>query len=564
MKNANSIELTRQWCKKELPQQLKKSGAAFEKAVDDLSKARSGLKPGDASAIKALEKALDALEKAAKDVAAEAKALAAKEKDKAVKTDLTNTVSVMDKPLAKAVAAVRGEIEDAETEENDPDTGGGDEDEASDDKLADPVLHAAYLKKISPKLKRKTFNFALGFPSNDVKDMRFNFHPKKGGRSLGSQLKKACGSKKFTFGRAGTGALAGEVTGDPELAGRTLVLYLEGRKIPSLAKRVKLMLRTMKIPAFSKVKIIKDGQELESADDDTDLTVEAVDLDTPDPEDETGPELEESTTGEVSADALKRRLVAVNQGLAEMTGEQVGKLRDMARRALAEINAGNLDDAGKIIAALEGRVGGTGPDTGTGSEDRAEQVRKALTGLARRIKALEDKAAAGRLGSRAQEILSMLRAGQTGDATTALAELTEALEEAEGGREQEGNDPLVVWRTVKETTDVDLGALQSAISGFPDPNLKRIAEFGLNGVTQEGQKGRQVAMMKAIMDYNGAGPDKRAAAAAKLRKEVADYRSFIENDELISLCENNPFNVKVDIRGPMDRALKRIEALIDG
>lgn len=563
MKNANSFEATRQWWKKEQPAGLKKSAGPFEKALDELSKARSGLKPGDDGSIKALMKALDALEKAGSDVATEAKALASKIKDKKEKTDLTNTMSVMDKPLGKFIAEVRAELEQASEEGSEEE----EEEEVSADKLKDPGLHVAYLKKIMPKLKRKTYSFALGLPSNDPADMRFSFHPKKGGRSLGSKLKAAIGAKKFTFGKAGTGKLAGDVTGDEETAARTLVLYLEGRKIPSLAKRIKMMLRAMKVTAFNKVKIVQDGVEIESADDSTDMTLEAVDLDEPDTEEEEteAPEAPQEPSEEERVNALKRRLVAINQGLGDLPEEAATKLKDGAKKALIVLNGGNIEGASKLIEALEQRLNGlAGSGDPSGSpEERAEQIRKELTGLAKRFKALDDPREAARLGTQAQEILSMVRAGQLGDAENALKTLANDLLQVEssGGDKP---DPLIVWRGAKEITDVDLTALQNAIKAIPDRNLQRIAEYGLNGVTDENGKGRMVAMQKALMDYNSAAPGAREAAAGALRKQVLEYRTFIDSSQLITLCENNPFNIKVDIRGPMRKALDEIDQMIPG
>ncbi|MEM9147946.1 MAG: hypothetical protein AAGC57_17325 [Pseudomonadota bacterium] len=566
MKSASNFECTKQWWKKEQPGGLKKSAQPFERAIEEVVKCRAAFTPGDAGSAKTLAKALDLLEKTGKDVSTEAKDLEKKTKDKKEKTDLQNTVQVMDKPLTKLLQEYRGELDEApEPEDDDEDV----DEEVSANALTDPDQHSAYIRKIAPKLKRKVFSFALGLPSNDPADMRFSFHPKKGGRGLGGGLKKAIGAKKFTFGKAGTDELETSVTGGEGSGGRTLVLYLEGRNIPSLAKRVKLMLRSLKISAFGKVKIVKDGKELESADDSTDLSVEAVDLDAPDDEDLAAPETASAPETDGRADALKRRLAAVNKGLATMPEETAAKLKEMAKKALGAIGANQLDGAEKIIQALEQRVGGQTASTG---DEKAEQVRKALAGLAKRIKGLEDQTLAATLGGQAQEILSMLRAGQTGDALQALAALSEALKTAESGvtapapepEEDDGGDPMVAWRNAKELTDGDLGNLQAALSGFPDPNLQRIAEFGLNGVADENGKGRQVAMMRAIMDYNGAGPDTREAAAGKLRQEVSDYRTFIEGDPLIKLCEKNPFGVKVDIRGPMIKALTRIETLVAG
>ena len=57
-----------------------------------------------------------------------------------------------------------------------------------------------------------------------------------------------------------------EAMGD-EATNKTLVLHLEGRPIPALGKRVRIMLRKLKISHFNKVKILVDGQEAETSDE---------------------------------------------------------------------------------------------------------------------------------------------------------------------------------------------------------------------------------------------------------------------------------------------------------
>jgi hypothetical protein len=128
--------------------------------------------------------------------------------------------------------------------------------EAAIGAFASPEAHAAYLAKWAPRLKRRTVNFALGMASKDPSEMRLNFHPKKAGRGLAAVLKKEGGAKKTTFGRAGTDALSESVGAEGEGA-RTLILTIEGRSIPSLEKRVRLMLRTLGVSVFGKVKIVE-------------------------------------------------------------------------------------------------------------------------------------------------------------------------------------------------------------------------------------------------------------------------------------------------------------------
>ena len=119
-------------------------------------------------------------------------------------------------------------------------------------------------------------------------------------------------------------------------------------------------------------------------------------------------------------------------------------------------------------------------------------------------------------------------------------------------------EPMKLWRVGKEATDKSLSALQSILKSKGMPDLDRIADFGLNGLSDR----NQTQLMKALFEYSSADSSKRSDAASALMSEVAAYRKFIENDEVVRLCENNPFGVSVDIRGPIIDALDRIESAI--
>lgn len=347
MKSASSITLSRSWWKKEAPDGLKKSGPAFDKALGEYEKAEGGLKAAKAEGdVKPVERALEGLTSSGKQVASEAKDLAKKEKDKKKKADLANTEAVMGKPLSKEIAGVRSKIKEilegiAEAaEEEDEDAGA----------FGSPTEHAAFIRKWAPKIKRGTVNFALGLPSGRPEEMRFNFHPKKPGRTLANMLKKDAGAKKFTFGKAGTDALAEAVDGEEDVGGRTLCLTIEGRRIPGLAKRVKILLKALGVSAFGKVKILSDGEEIEGAseEDDDDL-LEAIDLDT----------LEEDEDGD--GEDLKPRAGRRGGGAADgedgdADGDGAGDGDATPELLWDEENAGGLPKAGPEVADALARL----------------------------------------------------------------------------------------------------------------------------------------------------------------------------------------------------------------
>ena len=252
MRSATSIQLDKAWWRKERPNALKKSGPQFENGLAAYEQAASPGKNGD---VGALETALKLLEKIARDVVAEAKTLEKATKDKKEKEDLSNTIAVMERPLASAIAAERKRAADLAKAAN--------EDEES--AIIDPAEYLAYFRKFTPLLLKGQLNFAVGVPPGKPEAVRVMFHRSQSGKTLVGHLKKELGTCKSTFGTAGATNLA-EAMGD-EATNKTLVLDLEGRPIPALGKRVRIMLRKLKISHFNKVKILVDGQEAETSDE---------------------------------------------------------------------------------------------------------------------------------------------------------------------------------------------------------------------------------------------------------------------------------------------------------
>lgn len=135
------------------------------------------------------------------------------------------------------------------------------------------------------------------------------------------------------------------------------------------------------------------------------------------------------------------------------------------------------------------------------------------------------------------------------------AKLTPALKKIAADGQSSGQDPMAIWRKAKETVDVSISALQKAIKAHENPDLQRIAEFGLNGATD----GNQVAIQKALMEFNMAEGATRTDAGKKLIAQTAVYRKFVSESPVIKLCERNPFGVKVSIKSPILTALDQID-----
>lgn len=189
--------------------------------------------------------ALDFVGKAAAKVQKEASGLIKKppKKDPPDAEELSYTVEVL-KKFPKFVALTRNEHQ-SNIEEDE-----GEEDE--DGVLNDPAAYTIYLKKSLKKVVRSPLNFALGLNGNRGEDQRMLFHRSKVGKALSATIKRDTLIKKVSWGVA---------TADTTDSG-TLVLTLEGKKLPGMAKRTKKMLKAFKPLPFTAVKVMLNGQEI--------------------------------------------------------------------------------------------------------------------------------------------------------------------------------------------------------------------------------------------------------------------------------------------------------------
>ncbi|MBL4613853.1 MAG: hypothetical protein JKY27_03130 [Magnetovibrio sp.] len=258
MKSKTEIQLNTKWWEREQPPSIKaKSGAAFLTAIkgftksnDELGKAIQAKKANDVARLAGeVGGKIGVLEKAGKTVAiAVGKLLKLAPADAKEKLDLENTLAVMNKPLARELDTLRGSLEGME---GDPDEGD----------LTDVEAYKMYLGKVMPKLRKGAYSFAIVMPSNKFEDLRMVVHRTKDGKVLAGPLRKASGGGKFTWGTAAAESKVEEVEDE---SSKTLILALDGKHIPGLAKKVKFMLRAMDIKTFTKVKLLIDGAEIET------------------------------------------------------------------------------------------------------------------------------------------------------------------------------------------------------------------------------------------------------------------------------------------------------------
>ena len=115
-----------------------------------------------------------------------------------------------------------------------------------------------------------------------------------------------------------------------------------------------------------------------------------------------------------------------------------------------------------------------------------------------------------------------------------------------------------IWRAAREQVNAEIGALALHLGRTPDPQLQRIATFGLNGASGK----LSVGLLTALSEADAATPEQQPSARAKARDVVAEYRGFLQQNRLVRLLDENPFGVTVTIRATLGAALTEIDTVL--
>ncbi|MBC2836523.1 hypothetical protein [Paragemmobacter straminiformis] len=419
--------------------------------------------------------------------------------------------------------------------------------------MADYKVSGPEIKKFVKIMRREPVSFAYN-PGDRPEDDYLGLHRLKPPQVLGKEAKEEGQGAKYAFG-----------TGTVE--GKLLTLTCE-RVLPGLAKKMKRCLKAQKV--MLNVQILDaDGTVLEAdveelpddpeLDDDTDIAQGAP---AADPSNAPPPEAVAAENSDPAA--LKQRLAAIVPKVQALGGDLAERLRQACLVAGQQISSGS-PEAAETLSKIENvlaRQSASAPPAETAAEPASPEVplarlKDAMLQLVQRIRVLPEGPARTKLGADSRTILGQINEGAVEAAITAMRRLTQELVLAEKPEAAPKADPMVVWRDAKETVDVSIGALQSALRGIDDPDLRRIADAGLNGVTD----GLQTRLMAALFEYNAASGENRAKVAETLRGRAVDLRNMLETDPIIALCEDNPFGVKVAIRAPLIAALDKLEAI---
>lgn len=437
--------------------------------------------------------------------------------------------------------------------------------------MSDFSVEGAELKKLLNFSRAKPISFAY-CPGSKVETDLFGLHKKKPPAVMGKSIRADGDGPKVAFGTL-------------QMEGRVVSLQCE-KSMPALAKKVKKFLKLNKLSKNVRI-LDMDGNVVEEdiedlpdePDDDEAATApqaapsqaaEAQDTEEAEPAAAPPPE---NTAGE-QLKQLAARARALQSQVAAVPNPPGDKVRKAFATAVTSLKSGNAEAAAKTLDAIDqilAKLAAAGAaKTESPPEAAAEPAQKpkgdpatlkklqeAAAQLAPKVKALPAGDHSAALTSQLREVIGHIRDGAVDPALSGLRAVQQGLKSApaEPATAAPDADPLSIWNAAKEATDGAISALQNKIRQFPDPDLERIAEMGLNGITQ----GNQTALMKHLMEFQNVDADARPKAAAALQAQCAQYRAFLADSTLITLCEQNPFGVTVDLRNHLGKALDQID-----
>lgn len=410
---------------------------------------------------------------------------------------------------------------------------------------------------ITPILKRaansgQPMGFAYGHASSFDK-VGLAVDPRKPGKTIAKPLKKT--SKDITRLSFGTFTMVdGEMRFAPE------------KPIKGMIKHLVKRFRDEGLRRYSPVLVDKNGQVI---DEDSLPDDDGEDLDPDD--DQTGDTQDEAPAAKgPDPAAVKKKLLIAKKQVDALSGDK-GDLPDLVTQALQQFKGG---DIGAVVQTLGAVAKGlksvsaepepTGDDKsqpGTREAAALKQISDLLPKAVKRLKELPDREDQAKLAPFAKEVQRLVKEGQAKEAAVNYKTLNEGLQKAEGNAANEapnGAVPLEIWRSAKEQADKGISALQNALRAEDHPATKRIADLGLNGLSDETL---QTRMMTALMDYSNDPRSPKKADA--LGSVVKDYRKFLVSP-IVQHCDANPFGVKLDLGPILGKALDQIEKNLAG
>jgi hypothetical protein len=114
---------------------------------------------------------------------------------------------------------------------------------------------------------------------------------------------------------------------------------------------------------------------------------------------------------------------------------------------------------------------------------------------------------------------------------------------------------LALFEAAQGEVDGQIGRLQQKLAGSTDPELRRIAEFGLNAVTGN----TRVRLQGTLMELRARLPEidpKLTSNASRLAKQMVAH---LTQDVKVRACDRNPFDVRVSIVATLGGAARQLQ-----
>lgn len=221
------------------------------------------------------------------------------------------------------------------------------------------------LRKLIKVAKQRPLAFAAS-PGKDDDGFVFALHKKRAADALGRAVKKESTTNKIAYGLCA-------------VDGKLMRLTCE-RELPGLAKKLKKWLKKQKAPYNIQI-LDENGNVIE--DDIEDLPDDPLDQDGNDGGDVDLFDDEEGAKSDPRVDALRQKVIELVPQIRALSGPAQAKLQAAAKSALEMINAGDLEAAAKLVAAIV-----AGLKKAAGTQPASEDAKKATAELAEKLKTL--------------------------------------------------------------------------------------------------------------------------------------------------------------------------------
>ena len=403
---------------------------------------------------------------------------------------------------------------------------------------SDRIMPASKMKPLLVLSKAQPVQAAIGLSADGEGLILLDRKAKP--RKVLSMLRADAGRAKIALN---TGSLRfGRAEVDPEYdAG--MVRFFVNKDAPG-NMRVKL-LELVKRSSFQKVEINVDpALEAEPEEDEAS---------------EAGAPSSTAPPPDLDRTALARELAALIGRIAEAAGGDAGRrseLSNLAAEANGALKAGDAAAARQAMARLREALDRAATPPGT------EALKKTLAALIGRIagSAGEDAAHKALLVKHATDANGFLKGNAPEKAAQSIAALPAALDPAAspagGAPTESGADPVGIWWDAKDRVNEQIEQLRRAFLETGHQLAAAACEKGLSAFSG----GLLVRFQTALVDYNQAAGEMRAAKSQSVRKIGGALKAFVAQSATLSILEDNPFHVAVTIRGDIVGAVDTITA----